>query len=137
MQKVTNFLEQNVQWVAISLGALFALWMAWGYIVNSPAKVEVDGQEYTAGQLEKHTAETVAADLSSKVVNNTTITMKVPRPADRFVEAMAWKGASDQPLPLVVNSLPAEVWKAPSKTDPNAPPGTQPPQVDPKTGQPV
>jgi len=25
MQKVTNFLEQHVQWVAIGLGALFAL----------------------------------------------------------------------------------------------------------------
>jgi hypothetical protein len=136
MQKVTNFLEQNVQWVAISLGTLFALWMAWSYIVNSPAKVEVDGQVYTAGELAKHTSETVASDLSSKIVNNTTIAMKVPRPADRFVEAMAWKGTTDQPLPQIVNSLPSEVWKAPAKTDPNAAPGTQQPQTDP-SGQPI
>src|SRR5215510_13617216 len=99
MQKLTNFLEQHVQWVAIGLGGLFALWMAWGYLINSPASVQVDGQPYTAGQVSKHTSETIAADLQGKINSNATVATKVPRPADRFMEAMTWKGAGDVPLP--------------------------------------
>ena len=42
MQKVTAFLEQHVQWIAIGLGALFCLYMIYGYVITPPAVAELD-----------------------------------------------------------------------------------------------
>jgi hypothetical protein len=41
MQKFLKVLERNVEWIAVGLGALFLLWMAWSYAFNEPAVVKV------------------------------------------------------------------------------------------------
>ncbi len=109
MQKLTKFLEQHVQWVAIGLGALFALWMAYGYILQAPAKVAVDGQTFTDGSVYKHTQDTAAASLQSKMNASGNVTLAVPKPAQQFKEQMAWQGAKDTTLAFIWPSLPAEI----------------------------
>src|SRR5262245_17738473 len=41
MKKVLDFLEKNVQWIAIALGGIYLLWMVYSYVIKSP--VEVSG----------------------------------------------------------------------------------------------
>jgi hypothetical protein len=121
MQKVTNFLEQHVQWVAIALGALFALWMAYGYILESPAKVTVDNQVFTGADIYKHTTETAAQQLQQKVNSTNAVTLAVPKPAEQFKDAMAWQGAKDHTvLAYIWPMLPAEVFNKTPET-PGAP----------------
>ena len=62
MQKLTSFLEQNVQWVAVGIAALFAMWMAYAYVFQSPAKVMIGGNTFTAADIDRNTRETVATE---------------------------------------------------------------------------
>ena len=39
MRKVLDFLEKNVQWLAIALGGVYLLWMVWSYVINPVVKV--------------------------------------------------------------------------------------------------
>src|SRR6266542_38001 len=109
MQKVTSFLEQNVQWVAIALGAAFALWMTYNYIILSPAHVQVGNETYTAANISSHTPEAAAAELRRAIENNTPIPMNVPKPAERFKLVMAWQQAPEMTLTGIWQPLPAEV----------------------------
>ena len=36
MPKIVQFLEKNVEWFALGLGALFLGWAAWTYLINPP-----------------------------------------------------------------------------------------------------
>ena len=55
MQKVVDFLEKYVQWIALGLGGLFLLFMAYTYIVSDPVTVEVAGQNLEPGEVEEQT----------------------------------------------------------------------------------
>ncbi|HEX8521595.1 MAG TPA: hypothetical protein VF669_05005 [Tepidisphaeraceae bacterium] len=125
MQKVTDFLEKHVQWVAIALGAAFALWMGYAYWMQSPAQVQVDGTTYTAGEVAKHTQETVGQQLSSKINSTATVPMAVPQPAEKFRLAMAWQGVPETTLAYIWPNLPAEVNKTTPSQSPT--PGGGPP----------
>src|SRR5439155_27355897 len=139
MQKVTEFLEKNVQWVAIGLGALFVLFMVWTYVINPPAQVTIAGQQLGPGEVDPYTEEHVAQQLDSEMNKGGTITLVVPRHVQKFKDAMSWKDA----VPL---SGIAEVWQAKTQDvqlpapppNPNAPPGTavvqQNPQQQPPPG---
>src|SRR5688500_16190462 len=93
MQKVTDFLEQNVQWIAIGLGVLFVLFMTWSYVLTPPAQVELGGEMRTAGEVDEYTSEHVAKELEGKIQDNVRITMEVPKEVVKFKDAMAWKDA--------------------------------------------
>jgi hypothetical protein len=43
MEKVVNFLEKNVQWLALGLSGAVFLLMVWVYVDNSPVTVQVAG----------------------------------------------------------------------------------------------
>jgi len=36
MQKITQFLEKNVEWIAVGAGVLFLFWMAYLYLLLPP-----------------------------------------------------------------------------------------------------
>lgn len=52
MQKLTAFLEQYVQWMAVGLGAVAVLLMAYFYLVRPPVTVKVASKELTPGQID-------------------------------------------------------------------------------------
>jgi len=52
MQKVVDFLEKNVQWVALGLSGVVFLLMVWIYVVKSPVTVTVAGKELTPGDVQ-------------------------------------------------------------------------------------
>lgn len=60
MPKFIDFLEKNVQWLALGLGGLFLVWMVYLYVLTPPVVVELDGQQ--AGPVE-------VADKTQQVVD--------------------------------------------------------------------
>ena len=93
MQKVTAFLEQHVQWVAIGLGALFCLYMIYAYVITPPAEVMIGNESFGPSEVDPHTAETVATKLRSAMSNTAKIKMEVPQYVQGFQDTMTWKGA--------------------------------------------
>ncbi len=126
MQKVTEILQKYVEWIAIGLGALFVIWMAYSYILQSPATVQVDGQTLGPGEVARHTQDTIAQQLQSKINNTAPITMAVPHPAQQFVEAMAWKAAPEKSLASIWTPLPANLAKSAEQPGKQGPGGQQP-----------
>src|SRR5215207_10293231 len=51
MEKVTQFLEKHVEWLVLGLAVLFAGWMAYSYLLESPTFVEIAGQKLAPGEI--------------------------------------------------------------------------------------
>jgi len=98
MQKVTEFLEKHVQWVAIALGAAFVLYMAYAYVLTPPASVEIGGEKYGPGEIDPYTAEQVATKIQSAIQGPGDITIPVPKHVQKFEETMSWKDATPGPV---------------------------------------
>src|SRR5688500_2538847 len=105
MQKVTAFLEQHVQWVAIALGALFVLYMTYSYVITPPAEVTIGSESYGPSEIDPYTAETVATKLQAAMSNTSKIKMEVPQYVQAFQDTMTWKGA--KPVELARMTDPA------------------------------
>src|SRR5690606_9909721 len=58
MQKVLDFLEQHVQWVAIAIAALFLGYALYSYLpgLSQPVALELDGSRLTPGEVEPQIA---------------------------------------------------------------------------------
>ena len=50
MNKVLPILEKYVQWIALGIGVLFLLLMAYSYLAQSPVMVPVGTKEVTPGE---------------------------------------------------------------------------------------
>src|SRR5688572_17222951 len=122
MQKVTAFLEQHVQWVAIALGALFVLYMTYSYVITPPAEVTIGSDSYGPSEIDPHTAETVVAKLQSAMTNNAKIKMEVPQYVQAFQDTMTWKNAKPVELPRLID--PALTLDVPLPPQPQGPNGT-------------
>src|SRR4051812_31535453 len=53
MKKVTDFLEQHVQWVALGLGAVYLLWMVYGYILTPSITAQVSNRAVNLGNVDE------------------------------------------------------------------------------------
>jgi hypothetical protein len=123
MQKVTAFLEQHVQWIAIGLGALFCLYMIYAYVITPPAEVTIGSESFGPSEVDPHTAETVAAKLRSAMSNTAKIRMEVPQYVQGFQDAMTWKNAKPVQLAGMTDPSYARDVQLPAPPqDPNAPP---------------
>src|SRR5215475_12462416 len=69
MKKVLAFLEQNVQWFAVALGALYLLFMVYTYVFQSPVHVEVGGEKLGPGDIDKYISDHPVQVLSSKMID--------------------------------------------------------------------
>ena len=121
MQKVTAFLEQHVQWIAIGLGALFCLYMTYSYVITPPAEVTIGSETYGPSEIDPYTAENVVAKLQSAMQNNAKIKMEVPQYVQAFQDTMTWKSA--QPVSLAGMTDPSfslDVPLPPPVVDPTA-----------------
>lgn len=65
MQKVTQFLEKNVEWVAVGAGALFLLWMVYLYLLMPPVSKKVGDTVLTPDNVEQWIASGPASTLAN------------------------------------------------------------------------
>jgi len=80
MKKVLDFLEKNVQWVAMGLGGLYLLWMVWAYVINSPVKVTgVAPGPLSPGDVDQYIADHVGNDLRVAMDGNPNVTFSTPK----------------------------------------------------------
>lgn len=86
MDKVTAFMEKNVEWIAMGLGGLFLLFVAWNYGVSNPVPVEIDGKPYSAASVDKKVEER-ARQLEEKLAHRTPLKIPVVNVADQFSQA--------------------------------------------------
>src|SRR4051812_10566663 len=93
MQKVTAFLEQHIQWIAIGLGALFVLFMTYSYVITPPAQVTIGNETFGPSEVDPHTADAVVGKLQSAMQNSQKIKMEVPQYVQAFQNTMTWQGA--------------------------------------------
>lgn len=94
MQKLVDFLEKHVQWVAIGLGGLYLLYMVWGYLILQPVTIAIPGapDELTPGTIDQYTLENRIADLDAKMAAPKPVNFQV----DDFSTAMMKTLAGDQ-----------------------------------------
>ena len=112
--KILAVLEKNVEWVAMGLGALFLLFVAWTYGVNNPAPIEVAGDVYTAGSVDNKVEE-VSKQLEEKLADRRIPRIQVENVADRFV------GAFNSANPTPDSMIAAKMDFRPRRDDVTAP----------------
>ena len=106
MDKVTAFLEKNVEWVAMGIGGLFLLFVAWTYGVNNPAPIEIGGEVYTPASVDNKVEE-VSRQLEEKLADKRIPRIAVENVADRFVGAFkSANPGADQKLAVAIDFKP-------------------------------
>src|SRR6188474_1612090 len=93
MQKVTELLEKNVEWIAIGLGALFLLFMTWSYVLTPVATVKVGEADLGPGEVDVYTEEHVGKRLQDAINDNAKLATTVPSYTKAFNDAMSWSTA--------------------------------------------
>jgi hypothetical protein len=71
MKKVVEFLEQYVEWVVLGLAAVWILWIAWGYVINTPVTVTLNGKAVAAGEVDSIVNDQYAKPLQSAISDPT------------------------------------------------------------------
>ncbi len=102
MQKVLDFLEKNVQWIAVGLGGLFLLYIVYAYLLLPPVSTDLRtrGGEQTAtlGTIDQYTLDGPAHDLQKAMDNHQPIQIPVTKFSQQFVSAMNWADSQIQPF---------------------------------------
>src|SRR5690349_18352886 len=101
MQKQINFFEQNVQWFALGIGALFLLFMTYRYVISVPVEVTVGGKVAAPGDVDRMTLEgpdAPVAKLKQEIAKSDIPEIPQKDYVQSFVAAI--KGSSDQPTML-------------------------------------
>src|SRR4051812_28554191 len=93
MQKVTEWLEKNVQWIAIGLGALFMLFMTWTYVLSPVAGVKIGQDDLGPGEIDPYTMTHVGKQLESAIAENMKLPTTVPSYVGSFKDTMSWAKA--------------------------------------------
>jgi hypothetical protein len=65
MTKIVDFLEQQVQWVAIGVGALFLAFTIWTYVVNNPITTSVRSTPVDLGTVDQTILDTAGTPLKA------------------------------------------------------------------------
>lgn len=93
MQKFTEFLEKNVEWIALGLGGLFLLWVVWAYVITPPVTVRVGSRDdLTLGEVDRYVRDNIANKLKQAIDNPQKPDVDVPRLDEAFARLMDWQG---------------------------------------------
>lgn len=93
MKKVVDFLEANVQWVALGLGVLWVLWMAWSFAINKPVAVKIGNEEMAPGSVDPYIVEHAVSDVRGKMERPVSgFNIVSPKWAAAFRDGIANKG---------------------------------------------
>jgi len=90
MQKVVDFLEKHVQWVALGLGGLYLLYMVWSYILTPPVTTEISGapDPLTPGTVDQYILDNRIRELNGRVNDTRTVDVAVPDFSEKFKEIL-------------------------------------------------
>lgn len=69
MQNAIQFLEKKVEWLAVGVGALFFLWMAYLYLLSQPVSKTVGGTVITPDNVEQWIDTTSATSVRNQIAN--------------------------------------------------------------------
>ena len=113
MEKFLKIGEQYVHWIALGLGGLYLMLMAFFYVVQPPITVELDKKPYLPGeidqQIKKGALASIDADLTSKTV------WVNPQPGDAVAEMrQAFVAHPPAGPPTVIAKVPVD-FNAPTK----------------------
>src|SRR5690349_23659517 len=110
MQKYLGMLEDKIQWIAIGLGALFALYMTYSYVLRPPAEVTIGNETLGPGEIDDYTVSKVVSDFQSKIDSTEKVNLEVPKHVQRFKDQMGWKESAPlQDYSIVYASQPKDV----------------------------
>jgi len=73
MEKVTKFLEANVEWFALGLAVLFLGWTAWTYLINDPVSGTLDNNPVNPSNVDSFIDGHAAEKLRNKMDPNTPV----------------------------------------------------------------
>src|SRR3954453_20706729 len=98
MQKVLDFLERHVQWVAIALAAVFLLYTLTSYLpgLAQPVTLELDGEKLGPGDVDPHIRQK-ADELQARIDTQVKVPLVVPDQNARFQESLT---RAEKPTPL-------------------------------------
>src|SRR5438045_1573743 len=138
MRKVLDFMEKNVQWLAMGLGGVYLLWMVWSYVINPQVKVTgVDPQSALApGAVDEYIAEHNAAKLDEAMKRERPAQFAAPDFSKMLVEITDPKPVPDLTVAWV-NSTAVQFVPGPNigpgiaRVNPNAVPVVQLPKLPP------
>lgn len=73
MQKVTRFLESNVEWFALGLAVLFLGWTTWTYLINDPVSRPLENSQVNPSDVDSFIDAHAAQRLRDKMDPNTPV----------------------------------------------------------------
>jgi hypothetical protein len=103
MQKQSNFLEQNVQWIALGLGGLFLLLMVYFYVIERPVEVQVGNLTLGPGEVEPETLRGPVEDVNRDIRDSSIPDIPQKDYVQSFVAII--QGTKDQPVQLAGNQI--------------------------------
>lgn len=88
MKKLVAFLESNVQWVALALGAVYVLWSVYAYVLSTPVQVTgVGPQPLGPGQVDEYIVQNAVTRLEGAISSR--VVPEMPKPSyDRSFASM-------------------------------------------------
>jgi hypothetical protein len=113
MKKLVEFAEKYVEWVALGLGAMFLLAMAWMYLLTSPVSAEVDKppKTVTPHNVERIINEDVASPLQQQITGpGADVSFRVAEFSKQFRDALQLQGAAPA-------TIAANFWIGPGRRD--------------------
>jgi hypothetical protein len=81
MTKIVNFLEQQVQWVAIGVGALFLAFTVWTYVVNNPITTAVRSTPVDLGTVDQTILDSAGTPLKAAMESTQAVPDLSSKPA--------------------------------------------------------
>jgi hypothetical protein len=78
MQKVLDFLEKNVQWLVLGLGAAVFLLMVWWYVIQPPVTVQASGETLMPGDMDQKTVQGPVSNFKQAIARPAEVDMTPP-----------------------------------------------------------
>lgn len=106
MDKVLEFLEKNIEWLALGLGGLFLLWVLWAYVLTPPVQVQIGSSEVSLKDVDRHIRDTAARELQFRIEDPRKAEIVFERLDQRWSELMANAGKQAPLFPQAQLMLP-------------------------------
>jgi hypothetical protein len=131
MQKVTRFLETNVEWFALGLAVLFLGWTTYTYLVMDPVAVTLENTQVSPGNVDSFIDTHAAQRLRDKMDPNAPVpSFDVPEFKPLFQEKIALDGLLPPQLATVdFDYSPFDVTTTPTRAGNMGPPVVQLPTL--------
>lgn len=119
MKKLTDFLEQYVEWVALAVGGLFLLFMVFSYVLSDPVSVELSGRTFAPGEVDREIREQ-ATRLEERINprGEPAVKIAVPQTVGGFDARLALVQVEDEPIAAIFASEPLRATPGGGSTPP-------------------